>query len=1066
MSHFANSRDGGYGGGGNTSSSRGGGSRGRGHFQTSSGRERGNRNASRDDFTSHGGGRDRGRGSSRGGGVGQPRNEQRQPPRQQQQQQGYRMPPGYGSNSRAHFNDGHGASRRSSGGQGVLPPTPRSAGGGDGSLLGSASPTGGGSGGRLHSQAAPHTAWAGGPSLLGATHAAAHGGSVFGTMPAQAQAPPPQYLPPAPRAQRALGGSAFGQPSLPSSAMSASAPAFKPLSTAAAGFTSAFGRAPSAPLAASAFVASKPAGNASSQGWSPQHQHQQQQQAATRDSNDSQDRGSYNDEEDYDDYSGENSRSGDQHDYQDGDRTDQGATDDGGPTDAESNRRGDGDFNHDNEGDNRSDGFVSGDDNDSYCNDDEFGNDSDGGDGDQQQEAGTDDNGGDGNSNGSYRSDDGDRYSTERSAHATPAFSPAAAAAAPPKLQAFPASSPFGASALPRGGSAFGGSSPGSTFPSALAPPQGAAPMSFPAPANAPSAFGAFAAPPAPSAFVAKRGRDEGMGTGTGAGTDDTTAWKRAAPVSASAAFGRPAPQQQQQQQHHAPIDRPAMRQKHRIDTTRLSAAAQLFRSFLVKISAEGTRETAWPDMDTAFFGEAIFAPGPGAMTADFSFTLDELSAVWEQMRRRVGAFQGAEMRGEMWVALFAVGCQANLVMHAITGPPDHVYAPGLATFVAGVRHHEADALTDACALAKQLNDLNVELYQHEAAMLVPYSVLPTLFARVRTVFDEAGARGAYRVSSNMNMATSKIFAVLLRRLKASAVEELPDLGGGGGASPGPKWMLLPKNARDQALVMAFAALVYEIRVSESPFTDDVAHFVAAFHRGFPNSLEERCMLYYSEANQLLQRPLTVASLDLAGQRLAQALTTLPRDAAATAGAATRAVAMAVGSNEQILTIKLVAVNLARGRVPRAEEAERLATPELADAIAAVRAADLPLFDRALLANGVFFIETNTNNIMMAARERLALLLVVKYYLSHACEKLIPVADLVAYHGLRYTPDEAMAVWLLPLLIKSQINGVLNNQKLLVSNTEPFEGFSMDALRRAAAEDYGATAVAGGAQHT
>ncbi|KPI86976.1 hypothetical protein ABL78_3967 [Leptomonas seymouri] len=529
----------------------------------------------------------------------------------------------------------------------------------------------------------------------------------------------------------------------------------------------------------------------------------------------------------------------------------------------------------------------------------------------------------------------------------------------------------------------------------------------------------------------------------------------RAAPPPPSSAqpfhFSIPAPRhaQQQQMQRPAAVSRPERLVLPSLppDEKQWSLATRVCKSFLLQLvsaaamgapSSSAGRETGAAEaLEQAFFGVA----GREGVAGDFSSCAGEMLAVWQAHVRpivagsKVPGSAAPPFPGETWVALFALGTYLNAIVSALASPGSSTLTSAradLAAYKAALRDHPVEALTDACHYANELSELLQTLFQRGGeAEAPPYSVLPVVLRRVRTVFDEANARGVVTVQSNLNVVTSKLFAMLNRRVKATAVQAL-----GSTADKPPRWLLTFDSKEKESLLHSFAHLVSEMIAADAPVNEDVELFTAAFHECLPSALAERCMLYYRRACALLRQPLRMRQVEEVAELLAKALAVYPPDAPA--------------SNRRVLEVKLLTAELALGRLPSDRDRIALDAPQLIDVVNALKTSRLDLLDAALKMHGPFFVQIGVRNVLMLARQRVALLMVVKYYMAHGCENRLHVAEMVRYHRLPYSSAEAGMVWLLPLLVEKCMNGVLDHEYLILSGKAPFEEYPRELLASAA----------------
>ncbi|CAM68351.1 conserved hypothetical protein [Leishmania infantum JPCM5] len=639
-------------------------------------------------------------------------------------------------------------------------------------------------------------------------------------------------------------------------------------------------------------------------------------------------------------------------------------------------------------------------------------------------------------------------------------------------------------------GSAASGSGPGvgvgSVFTAAAATPVRAPASSFGAsaasgkvPPPAPSrSFGSRADGGGDAAAGRRRGRstprsdaaeDDGSGSGGPARPHPSSLAATASPSAQGSRLEIPAPRHGQcrpaPSTTHTQKPPTALSQLGKLpipplpaDEKKLCIAARVCKSFLMQLASapalggrgggaagssreEGVAKT----LEQAFFGVV----GIEGVHGNFGNTAGEMLALWNGQVRPVISGRstqsseggGSAFPGEMWIALFTLGTYLNTILSTLQSSKSGRYAASssasasvtdLAAYKAGLRAHPTEALTDACHYANELSELLQTLFQRGGeADAPPYSVIPVVLRRVRSVFDEANARGVATVQSNLNTVTSKLFAVLNRRVKTSAVQPL--------STPGeaPRWLLTYDSKEKESLLHSFAYLIVEMIAADAPKNDDVELFISAFHECFPSALAERCMLYYRRACALLRQPLRMSLVEEAAELLAKATVVYPPNA--------------TWNNRRVLLVKLLATELALGRLPPDEDWLALDVPALTDVVNALKTSRLDLLDAALSMHGPFFVEIGVHNVLCLARQRLALLMVVKFYLTHGCESRLSVSEMVRYHRLPYSAVDAGVVWLLPLLVEKQINGVLDHDYLILSAKTPFDAYPLKTLADAAA---------------
>ncbi|KAK7194175.1 hypothetical protein NESM_000331400 [Novymonas esmeraldas] len=645
-------------------------------------------------------------------------------------------------------------------------------------------------------------------------------------------------------------------------------------------------------------------------------------------------------------------------------------------------------------------------------------------------------------------------------------FSAVPASATPAAPSPVPTPSAFGAGAATVSSGSGSGSGSGGASVFAATAATAKAPRSSPPPPPTPP-ISAFAG--ASTVSGQRRGRsppprDHGPASAQpGRAAAAEQRWEVPAPRHGQRhAVARTQQQQQQQQQQRPP---PALAQLRQLpipalpaDEKRLCLAARLCKSFLIQLasatalgggassggggSAGGREADVARTLEQGFFGVV----GVEGVHGDFSVTAGEMLALWTSQVRPMLAGSSsssggaaADFPGVLWIALFAIGTYLNTIVSAVqatattaAGVSSSALLPDLAAYKAGVHAHPVEALTDACNYANELSELLQTLYQRGGeAEAPPYSIIPIVLRRVHSVFDEATARGVATVQSNLNAVTSKLFAVLNRRVKTTAVQPLSAAG------EAPRWLLSCDTAEKESLLHAFAYVVTEMIAVDAPVNDDVELFIEAFHSCFPSALPERCLLYYRRACALLRQPLRMPLVEDAAALLAKAMVVYPPNAAP--------------HNRRVLLVKLLATELALGRVPPDQDWLSLDVPQLVDVVNALKTSRLDLLDAALSMHGAFFVRVGIHNVLCVARQRLALLLVVKFYLTHGCESRLCVADMVRYHRLPYSTRDAELLWLLPLLVEKQMNGVLDHDFLILSAKTPFDAYSRDSLAASAA---------------
>ncbi|CCW62526.1 unnamed protein product [Phytomonas sp. EM1] len=462
------------------------------------------------------------------------------------------------------------------------------------------------------------------------------------------------------------------------------------------------------------------------------------------------------------------------------------------------------------------------------------------------------------------------------------------------------------------------------------------------------------------------------------------------------------------------------------------------------------------------------------------------------------------EAPGEIWVAFYALGCQLNLMLSAVRANGEDESDPhpkggsrlestaseADLNFRKGIQAHLELALVDACTYANQISDHLLLLYQQQSKLRTPYAILPIVLERVRSVFDEAAffqqhrndARGAKRregaktssenlsaplggIQSNMEMNLLKLFSIFQRKV-AQVTKDAPRLSsstnpGDSGSPPNAEKVLQCAGEVDRQLVLSFAHIVYELlptKVLPDNFLQLLFFFMEAFHRSFPERRQERCMLYYSHTTRLLQNALDRPTLEEAAQLLAQAVVMTSPDSPA--------------NNRHLLELKLIAVQLALGKALKPPSSELFewggngvlteVPASLVDAVEAVRTANLRKLEATMRENAVFYVETGIYNVMMVVRERVEFLMVMKFYLNE-CKRLralsegvenrverLEVAAMVSFYNLPYrSVTDAVALWLLPLLLNQKVNGYVEGDYLFINPENPFEGYDKTLLETA-----------------
>ncbi|RNF04919.1 hypothetical protein TraAM80_04988 [Trypanosoma rangeli] len=450
------------------------------------------------------------------------------------------------------------------------------------------------------------------------------------------------------------------------------------------------------------------------------------------------------------------------------------------------------------------------------------------------------------------------------------------------------------------------------------------------------------------------------------------------------------------------------------------SAAGQLlstrvFAAFMRKILDENDvrREEAADFLEDAFFG-VVGSYGGGA----FSMVLQQMLAVWHTLR---DTHQVSSVKGEHWVALFALGCHLNLVsMTILAGETeedggadvdktnnDNTNSSGAGDRKRLILGNKWAALTNGCTYANLMCDIFLQLFSNQAENHVPYSVLPFVLRRVRNTFELANDEGVFAVQSNMKTILLKLY----RYVRVPTLQQAP------------------QSEVERQRTAAYACVLGELMLhSYAPSGRD--EFVQSFHQHCGNMIEIRCTLYHHHAHNLLQEPLTDAVIQEAMGLLARAFVIVPEDA---------------HENKRLLFVKLAACGLALGQVPLPEDQAAYNLTELEDLIVAVRSANWLLFDIAMRNNSEFYVQCGIHNVLQVVSKRIALSMVVKYYVGSFSSRL-PVQDMIEYYRLPFTLHEGCHVWLLPLLVEKRINGVMESGVLVLSGSNPFDAYSKEAL--------------------
>lgn len=455
----------------------------------------------------------------------------------------------------------------------------------------------------------------------------------------------------------------------------------------------------------------------------------------------------------------------------------------------------------------------------------------------------------------------------------------------------------------------------------------------------------------------------------------------------------RPPPQQQQQRQEQQPTV--TVTAKDQLLSTRVFAA------FLGKIvdDDEAIRESAAEFFEDAFFG-VVGNHGGGA---EFSTALQQMLTVWQTMKKKQPHFT---LKGEHWVALFALGCHLNFVTSTILAGEAEQRASG-AEQRSFILQNKWAALTNICTHANLMCDISLQLFSNQSENRVPYSVLPFILRRVRNTFELANDEGVLSVQSNMKATLLKLH----RYVRSPSLQREP------------------RSVVERQRAAAFACVLGEMMLYCCVPADSV-QFIASFHQHCSSMVEIRSTLYHHHANNLLQEPLTDGVIEQAMELLARAFVIVPEDAK---------------ENKRLLFVKLSACGLALGRVPSPEEVEAYDVTELEDLIVAVQSSNLQLFNIAMRNNSEFYVQCGIHNVLQVVGKRIALLMVVKYYASNLSVRL-DVQDMIDYYNLPLSLHEGCHVWLLPLLVERRINGVMESGVLVLSSANPFDQYGKEAL--------------------
>ncbi|KEG10522.1 hypothetical protein DQ04_03621070 [Trypanosoma grayi] len=562
-----------------------------------------------------------------------------------------------------------------------------------------------------------------------------------------------------------------------------------------------------------------------------------------------------------------------------------------------------------------------------------------------------------------------------------------------------PRSSAFGA---PKGKSTWDGTTATTTAAAVFSSPKerfSPSPSVFPAQAQSTPPFN-------PMAAGAKRGRGGAVVGGRGSGRGD------AQPSSAHGVReSRPTPQAQlpasttsfsparggKTQQNRAPQQK--QQQSAVVDAKNQLLATRVFTSFMCKIMSEkeAQREEAAELLESAFFG-VVGSHGSG----EFATVLQQMLGAWLALKGQ----QQTTVKGEYWVALFAIGCHLNLVSSIISaGEADRHSTSGAQRAI--VLDNKWSVLADSCTYANLLCDICLQLFSNQSENHAPYGVLPLTLRRARETFELANDEGISSVLPNVKTVLLK----LNRHVRMPALQHAPH------------------SEVERQRAAAFACVLGEMML-HCCAPANCEQFIQSFHEHCSDMVGIRCTLYHHYAHNLLVESLSDAVIYQAMKLLAHAFVIVPDDAI---------------ENRRLLFVKLTACGLALGKMPSPAEQEAYNVTELEDLILAVRSCNLHLFNVAHRNNSEWYVRCGIHNVLQVVGKRIALLMVVKYYISHPSNRL-SVQDMIDYYHMPLSLQEACHVWLLPLLVEKRINGVMESGVLVLSGANPFDDYSKEAL--------------------
>ncbi|CBH17509.1 hypothetical protein, conserved [Trypanosoma brucei gambiense DAL972] len=438
-------------------------------------------------------------------------------------------------------------------------------------------------------------------------------------------------------------------------------------------------------------------------------------------------------------------------------------------------------------------------------------------------------------------------------------------------------------------------------------------------------------------------------------------------------------------------------------NTAKIMKVVRVFSSFMINVmnADEAQREVVEEFIEEAFFGTVE------------SHDVDNFPAALRQLQSAWIALKGSQsqLKGERWVVLFALGSHLNVVTRTIQKEEEvngNEEKEGTKVLGGAVRHDIWNVLSDSCTHANLLCEICLQLFSNQRDNHVPYCILPIVLRRARSVFELACNNGVSTVQSNMR-------SVLLKLHRYVRVAP-------------PKRQLSTVVEKQRAV--AFAALLSEMMLYGSAPPESSA-FVEAFHQHCMDAVKIRCALYRHCADNLLQEPLTDSIIVQAMELLARAFVIVDDEAI---------------ENKRMLFVKLTACALALGRVPVADFQQAFVATGLEDLIVAVRSCNIRLFNVAMRNNSELYVRCGIHNVLQFVSKRISLLMVVKYY-STCFSDRIQVQDMIDYYQLPYNVSEGCNVWLLPLLVEKRINGVIESGVLILSNANPFDDYSKDAIR-------------------